>query len=125
VITIWYLTSGIRALSLAGIVGYFFFQGRDVFQHLKNTMACHSAHKSTVREEYTHEIREVFNLTFFNTIVTHVSTPSSGSASENTCIQTSLGILKPYIGQTIDRLTAIVPPKTTLEKILSSTCVIR
>jgi hypothetical protein len=30
---IWYLASGIRALSLAEIVGIF-FQGRDVFQHL-------------------------------------------------------------------------------------------
>jgi hypothetical protein len=31
---IWYITSGIRALSLAEIVGNFFFQGRDIFRHL-------------------------------------------------------------------------------------------
>jgi hypothetical protein len=30
---IWYITSGIRALSLAEILD-FFFQGRDVFRHL-------------------------------------------------------------------------------------------
>jgi hypothetical protein len=31
---IWYITSGIRELSLVEIVGIFFFQGRDVFWRL-------------------------------------------------------------------------------------------
>jgi hypothetical protein len=81
-------------------------------------------HKSMVREAYTQEIQEVFKLTLLDTLVTHVGTPSSGSASDNTCIQTGLGILKPSIDQPIDHLTAIVPPRTTLGKILSSTWVI-
>jgi hypothetical protein len=47
------------------------------------------------------EIQEVFKLTLLDTLVTPVGTPSSGSALDNTCIQTSLGILKPSIDQSI------------------------
>ena len=55
------------------------------------------------------------------TLVTPVVTSSSGSASDNTYIQINLDILKPSIDKLIGRLTAIVPPITTLEKILSIT----
>jgi hypothetical protein len=57
------------------------------------------------------------------TLATHVGTPSSGSASENTCIRTNLDLLKLYVDKLITRLTTIVPPRTTLGKILSSTWV--
>jgi hypothetical protein len=58
------------------------------------------------------------------TLVTHVSTLLSGSASENTCIHIDLDLLKPSIDKPIGRLTAIVPPRTTLRNILSSTFVV-
>jgi hypothetical protein len=35
---------------------------------------------------YSQEIQEVLNLTLLETLVTLVGTPSSGSASDNTCI---------------------------------------
>jgi hypothetical protein len=59
------------------------------------------------------------------TLVTPVGTPSSGSASENTCIQIELDLLKPSIDKPIGLLTAIVPPGTKLGNILSSTWVVR
>jgi hypothetical protein len=55
------------------------------------------------------------------TLVTHVGTPSSGSPSDNTCIHIILDLLNPSIDKLIDHLTAIVPLRTTLGKILSST----
>jgi hypothetical protein len=78
------------------------------------------------------EIQEDFKITFLDTLLTLVGTPLSGSALDNTCIQTCaskylwyikspLGILKPTIDQPIDHLNYIVPLITTLEKILSST----
>jgi hypothetical protein len=95
-----------------------------VFQHLKTTMIFHSTHKSVVRETYTQEIQKVFKLTLLDTLVAPVGTPSSGSTSDKTCIQTGLGILKSSIDQSIGHLTAIVPPRIELEKILSSKWVI-
>jgi hypothetical protein len=67
------------------------------------------------------EIQEVFNLTLLDTLVILVGTPSSGSALDNTNILIGLGILKPSIDQSIGLLTAIVPLRTTLRKIISST----
>jgi hypothetical protein len=58
------------------------------------------------------------------TLVTHVGTPSSGSASDNTCIHIGLDLLKASIDKLIGLLTAIVPLRTTLGKILSSTWVV-
>ena len=58
------------------------------------------------------------------THVTHIATPSSGSASNNTCIWIDLGIPKPSIDKLIDRLTVIVSPRTTLGKIISRTWVV-
>jgi hypothetical protein len=58
------------------------------------------------------------------TLVTPIDTPSSGSTSDNTCIQINLDLLKPSIDKPIGCLTAIVPPRKTLRKILSSTWVV-
>jgi hypothetical protein len=55
-----------------------------------------------------------------NLTITLVGTPSSGSTSDTTCIRINLDILKPSIDNPIGRLTAIVPPRTTLRKIISS-----
>jgi hypothetical protein len=81
-------------------------------------------HKSMVGEAYMQELQVVLKRTLLATLVTLVGTPSSGSASDNTCIWIDLDILKPSIDKPIGRLTAIVPPRTTLGKILSSTWVI-
>jgi hypothetical protein len=59
------------------------------------------------------------------TLITLVGTPSSGSASENTCIWINLDLLKPSIDKLIGHLTSILPPRTTLRKIVSSTWAIR
>jgi hypothetical protein len=58
------------------------------------------------------------------TLVTPVGTPLSGSTPDNTCIRINLDFLKPFIDKPIGRLTAIVPPKKTLENILSSIWVV-
>ena len=58
------------------------------------------------------------------TLVTPVGTPSSGSTSDNTYVQIGLDYLKPSLDKPIDRLTAIMSPRTTLGKILSSTKVV-
>jgi hypothetical protein len=58
------------------------------------------------------------------TLVTPVGTPSSGSASDNTYVQIDLDFLKPSLDKPIGHQTVIVSPRTTLEKILSSTWVV-
>jgi hypothetical protein len=70
------------------------------------------------------ELQVVFKCTLLATFVTIVGTPSSGSASDNTCIQINLDILKPYVYKPIGHLNAIVPSRTTLGKILSCTSVV-
>jgi hypothetical protein len=55
------------------------------------------------------------------TLVTPFGTPSSGRELDNTRVQIDLDLLKPYLDKSIDRLTAIVPPRTTLGNILCST----
>jgi hypothetical protein len=59
------------------------------------------------------------------TLVTPVGTPSSGSASDNTCVRIDLDYLKPSLDKPIGRLTAIMSPRTVFGKILSSTWVVR
>jgi hypothetical protein len=56
-----------------------------------------------------------------STLVTHVGTPLSGNASDITCIWIGQDLLKPSIDKPIDLLTIIVPPRTTLKKVLSIT----
>jgi hypothetical protein len=67
------------------IVGYF-FQGRDIFLRLKSIDICRSTHKSTVKEAYMRELQVVLMRTLLATLVTHVGSPSSGSASDIICI---------------------------------------
>jgi hypothetical protein len=55
------------------------------------------------------------------TLVTPVGTPSSGSTPDNNYIWINLDLMNLYIDKLIGLLTSIVPPRTTLEKILSST----
>jgi hypothetical protein len=71
------------------------------------------------------ELQVVLKRTFLSTHVTHVGTFSSGSALDDTCIQIDLDILKPSVDKPIVYLTAIVPPRTTLRNIFSSTWVVR
>jgi hypothetical protein len=101
-----------------------FLKGRDILWHLKATKICRSTHKFVVGEAYTQELQVVLKHTLLATLVTHVGTPSSRSASDNTCIQINLDSLKPSIDKSINHLTVIVPPRTTIGKILSSTWVI-
>jgi hypothetical protein len=54
------------------------------------------------------------------TFLTLVGTPSSGSASDNTCIWIDLYLLNPSIDKPIVHLTVVVPQRTTLRKILFS-----
>jgi hypothetical protein len=54
-----------------------------------------------VGEAYTQELQVVLKHTLLATLVTPVGTPSSGSASDNTCIQINLDILKPSIDKPI------------------------
>jgi hypothetical protein len=77
-----------------------------------------------VRKAYTQEIQVVLKRMLLETLVTPVGTPSSGSASDNTCIRIELDIMNPSIDKSIDPLTVMLPPRTTLEKILSNTWVI-
>jgi hypothetical protein len=100
-----------------------FFQGRDVFDVLKlqrYVVQCINLWSG----KHTQELQVVLKCTLLATLVTLVGTPSSGSASDNTCIWIDLDILKPSIDKPINRLTAIVPPRKTLGKILSSTWVV-
>jgi hypothetical protein len=94
------------------IVGYFFFQGRDVFQHLKATEICNYVHKSMDEEAYIQELQVVLKRTLLATLVTPVGTPLSGSTSDNTGIRIDLDILKPSIDKPIGLLTLIVPLRT-------------
>ena len=59
------------------------------------------------------------------TLVTPIGTPSSGSASDKTCVRTGLDFLKPSVDKPIGCRTAIVSLRTTLRNILSSTWVVR
>jgi hypothetical protein len=77
-----------------------------------------------VGEAYTQEIQVVLSAHLLATLVTHVGTPSSGSASDNTYAWTFPRHPGTHLAQSIDHLTAIVSPRTTLGKILSSTWVI-
>jgi hypothetical protein len=101
-----------------------FFQGRDVFYVLKlqrSVVTCINLWSgSNTRRKY----KWYLSAHLLATLVTPVGTPSSGSASDNTCIRIDLDLLKPSIDKPIGRLTAIVPPRTTLGKILSSTWVV-
>jgi hypothetical protein len=50
-----------------------------------------------VEEAYMQELQVVLKRTLLVTLISPVGTPLSGSASENTCIQINLDILKLFI----------------------------
>jgi hypothetical protein len=78
-----------------------------------------------VEDSYTQEIQVVLKHTSIGHPCNPVSTPSSGSASENTCTWIDLDLLKPSIDKPISQMTTIVSPRKTLKKILSSIWVVR
>jgi hypothetical protein len=77
-----------------------------------------------LRDSYTQEIQVVLKRTSVGHPCNPVGTPSSGSASDNTCVRIDLDYLKPSLDKPISLLTTIVSPRTTLGKILSSTWVV-
>jgi hypothetical protein len=121
---IWNTTSGIRAPSSTENCGLNFFRVETysgVLKLQRSVVTCINPWSgSHTRRKY----KRYLSAHLLATLVTPVGTPSSGSASDNTCIQIDLDLLKPSIDKPIDRLTAIVPPRTTLRKILSSTWVV-
>jgi hypothetical protein len=54
-----------------------------------------------VGEAYTQELQVVLKCTLLATLVTLVGTPSSGSASDNTCIWIDLDLLNPFVDKPI------------------------
>ena len=104
--------------------GYFFRVETysDVFKPQRSVITCINPR---LRDSYMQEIQVVLKHTSVGHPCNPVGTPSSGSASEKTCVQIDLDFLKPSLDKPIGRLTAIVPPRTTLGKILSSTWVVR
>jgi hypothetical protein len=67
------------------------------------------------------EIQVVLKRTSVGHPYNPVGTPSSGSASDNTCVWIGLHFQKPSLDKPIGRWFAIVSPRTALRKILSST----
>jgi hypothetical protein len=118
---IWNTTSGIRELSSAENCGLIFSRVETYSIILKlhrsivtciNLRSGSNTHKKYKRYSSAHLLA---------ILVTSVGTPLSGNASDNTCIWIDLDLPNPSVDKSIDRLTAIVPPRTTLRKILSST----
>jgi hypothetical protein len=121
---IWNTTSGIRAPSSAENCGLNFFKVEtysDILKLQRSIVTCINPRSGS----HTHrKYKRYLSTHLLATLVTHIGTPSSGSESDNTCIWISLDFLKPSIDKPIDRLTVIVPLRTTLGKILSSTWVV-
>jgi hypothetical protein len=67
------------------------------------------------------EIQVVLKRRLLATLVTPIGTPSSGSASDITCIRINLDILNPSLDKSIGHMFLIVSPRKTLRNILSST----
>jgi hypothetical protein len=122
---IWNITSGIRAPSSVENCALIFFTvetyssvfklQRSVITHIKSWSWIHTCRK----------YKWYLSTHLLSALVTLVGTTSSGSTSDNTYIQIDLDLLKPSIDKPISHLTAIVPSRTTLGKILSSTWVVR
>jgi hypothetical protein len=108
---IWNTTSGIRALSLAENCGLIFFRVETYSGVLKLqryvVTRINPRSGSNTRRKY----KRYSSAYLLATLVTHVGTPLSGSASDNTYIRIDLDLLNPSIDKPICRLTAIVPPR--------------
>jgi hypothetical protein len=120
---IWNITSGIRAPLSTEKCGLNFFRVETYSGILKlqrSVVTCIYLHS---RSHTCKEYKWYLSTHLLATNVTHVGTPSSGSASDNTCIQFNIDILNPSINKPIGFLITIVPPRT-LGKKLSSTWVV-
>jgi hypothetical protein len=122
---IWNITSGIKALSLVQNCGLIFFSRVEMYSNVFKLQRfvitrINLRSRTHTRRKYKWYLRAHL----LATLVTHVDTPSSGSASDNTCIQIDLDFLKPSLDKPIGHLNFIVPLRTTLRKILSSTWVV-
>jgi hypothetical protein len=121
---IWNTTSGIKAPSLTKNCGLKFFRVEtysDVLKLQRYVITRINLHgRGVIHRKY----KLYLSAHMLATLVTLVGTPSSGSASDNTCIHIDLDLLKPSIDKLIGHLTVIVPLRTTLRKILSSTWVV-
>jgi hypothetical protein len=122
---IWNITSGIRALSWAENCGLFFFRVETYFDLFKLQRSFVTCINPQSRIHTRMKYKWYLSTHLLATLVTPVGTPSSGSASNITSIKIDLDFLKPSLDKPISCLTAIVPPRTTLKNILSSTWVVR
>jgi hypothetical protein len=112
---IWNITSGIRAPSSVENCGLIFFFRVETYSgvfKLQRSVVTRINPQSGIHT--CRKYKWYLSTHLLATLVTPVGTPSSGSASENTCIQIDLDLLNPSIDKPIGHLTAIVPPRTTL-----------
>jgi hypothetical protein len=122
---IWNTTSGIIALSLAGNCRLIFFRVETYSDVLKLQRSVIARINPWLGSHTCMKYKLYLIGPLLATLVTPVSTPSSGSTSKNTYIQIDLDLLNLSIDKTIGHLTAIMSPRKTLGKILSSTWVVR
>jgi hypothetical protein len=120
---IWNITSGIRAPSSAENCGLIFFKV-ETYSNVFKVQISIIMHKPVVGDSYMQEIQVVLKRTSIGHPCNPYWYPFSGSASYNTYIRIGLDLMKPSIDKPISPLTVIVPPRTTLGKILSSTWVV-
>jgi hypothetical protein len=122
---IWNTTSGNRAPSSAENCGLIVFRVETYSNVLKlhrYGITCINPHSRI----HTHrKYKWYLSAHLLATLVTPVGTPSSGSTSDNTCIQINLDLLKPSIDKLIRFLISIVTLRKELRKILSSTWAVR
>jgi hypothetical protein len=120
----WNITSGIKAPSSAKNCGLIYFRVEtysDVLNLQRSIIACIKPRSGIhTRRKY----KWYLSAHLLATLVNPVGTPLSSSTLDNTCIQINLDLLKPSIDKSIGHLTIIVPPRTALRKILSSTWVV-
>ena len=123
-IYIWNTTSGIREPSLVENCGLKFSRVEtysNVFNLKRYFITCI---KPQLGIHTCRKYKWYLSTHLLATLVTLVGTPSSGSASDNTCVWINLDLLNASINKLIGRITAIVPQRTTLRNILSSTWVV-
>jgi len=122
---IWNITIGIRAPSLTKNCGLIFFSRVEMYFDIFKIQRYVVTRISLWSGIHTRKKYKWYSSAhLLATLVTPVGTPSSGSASDNTCIRIDLDLLNPFVDKLIDHLTTIVPLRTTLRNILSSTWVV-
>ena len=122
---VWNITSGIKAPSSVEKSGLIFIRV-ETYSNIFKLQRYFVTRINLSLGIHTHRKYKCYLGThLLATLVTPVGTPSSGSASENTFVRINLDFLKPSVDKPIGHLTVIVPPRTKLRKILSSTWVVR